>query len=119
MAGQPPFSMTKGTRKMNDPREDLGPYWPKKTALPFGMTPQPTGALPGLGWGVLPGNQALLSMWDWSKTPIRPAQAPWFPPAPQSAYQSAPVAEPLDSVNYRGAAPAPTVASVPPSIPSG
>jgi hypothetical protein len=110
MDGQMPFSMTKGTRKMNDPREELGPYWPQ-TALPFGMTPQPTGSLPGLGGGVLPVNQALLSMWDSSKIPIPPAQAAWFPPAAPSANQPAPVAEPLDS-----AAPAPT--SMPP-IPSG
>lgn len=102
---------------MNDPREELGLYWPQ-TALPFGMTPQPTGSLPGPGWGVLPVNETLLSMWDSSKIPIPPAQAPWFPPAAPSANQPAPVAEPLDTVNYWGAAPAPTVARVPP-IPSG
>ena len=33
---------------MNDPREELVPYW-LQTATPFGMVPQPPGSLPKLG----------------------------------------------------------------------
>jgi hypothetical protein len=96
-----------GTRKMNDSREELGPYW-LQTATPFGMTPQPPGSQPQLGWGVLPINQALLAMWDSSKIPIPPAQPPWFPAAAPSADRPSPAVDHLDSAKYWGAMPEPS-----------
>src|SRR3979409_1564680 len=98
---------------MNDPREQLGPYWPR-TATPFGMTPLPPGSLPNLGWDVPPINQALLAMLDPSKIPIPPAPPPWFPPAAPSADLPSPAVEHLDSAKYWGDEP--PVASAPPSI---
>jgi hypothetical protein len=92
---------------MNDPREELGPYW-LQTATPFGTTPQPLGSLPQLGWGFPPINQALLAMWDSSKIPIPPAQPPWFPPAAPSAARPSPAVDHLDSAKYWGAMPEPS-----------
>jgi hypothetical protein len=103
---------------MNDPREELGPYW-FQIATPFGMAPQPPGSPPRLGWGVRPINQALLAMWDSSKIPIPPAQPPWFPPAAPSADRPTPSLEHLDSAKYWGGAPATSVGNSQPYVPGG
>jgi hypothetical protein len=95
-----------GECKMTDPREEFSPFWPQ-TVAPFGATPQPPGSPPRLAWE-FPRIQALLALWDSSKIPIPPAQAPWFPPATPPT--SAPAAEHLDSANYWGAMPEPSAA---------
>jgi hypothetical protein len=85
---------------MTDPREEFSPFWPQSVA-PFAATPQPPGSLPRLAWEFPRINQALLALWDSSKIPIPPAQAPWFPPATPPT----PAAGHLDSANDWGAMP--------------
>jgi hypothetical protein len=59
---------------MNDPRQELSPYW-LSTISPF----------------------------DWSKIPAPPALPPWFPPVPTPAGPPPGAVDHFDSANNWGA----------------
>jgi hypothetical protein len=87
---------------MTDPRDDFRPFWPQSIA-PFGTMPPRPSPAPKLPWGFPRIDPALLALWNSSRIPVPPAQAPWFPPATPSVAQSAPTTGPLDSTNEWGA----------------
>jgi hypothetical protein len=96
-----------GECNMSDPREEFSPIW-LQTVAPSGATPQPPGSPPRLAWEFPRINQALLALWDSSKIPIPPAQAPWFPPATPPTAPPASAAAHLDAANDWRAMPEPS-----------
>src|SRR5262249_2431640 len=90
--------------KMTDPQDEFSPFWPL-TVVPFGTMPQPPGSPPGPPSEFPRINPALLALWDWSKVPIPPAQAPWLPPAMAPATPPLPSKAHLASADDQGAMP--------------
>ena len=65
---------------MIDERDEFEPYW-LQTATTRGSQLQPSNVPPTGPWPFPRINTALINAIDWSKVPIPPAPAPWFPSA--------------------------------------
>src|SRR5262245_19865990 len=96
-------------KEMNDPREELSPYW-LQTISSFGTPPQPPGSPPKPGSEFVPLDHPVLSMWDWSRIPAPPALLSWFPPAPMTSRLPPRTVDHVDSADYWGASAEPSYA---------